>query len=679
MMRALGILLVALILALARASVSAAEVTPDAMETVVVHPHLEWPAIEGAERYRIQIARDDAFESLVDEDSVHAVIHRYVPARRLTPGDYLWRVRAETSVGGLEAWLPVRRLRIARPARTYKLTPEMPLEEVRRIAREAAEGPSACIEFAPGAYRWDPGFEGAVFRWEGASDILVEGNGAEIYLLDPSAQVFHLRRCRRIAIQDLCFHHLPVPYSAVEVNAVEPSGEWFEARVLAGFEEERYPREVNQFFVYAVSPESFARKHPDRPGHTYLAWARTLRVGEHSFRFHARDPVEKGSLAALRRGDRALVCYRRWPLNWVFSSRDIAWSGIRGGVSEGALFMGGDNQDMKFLHLVSGLRDGYFPATGGWVTGNDRRGPWIEGCVWEGLTDDGPNITANAYWIERVLPPEGLVVLTGPAYQGAEWLPGDELILWNPLSGSPVLETHIAGASGGPTGPMEIRVTDPLSGLSPGGDLLRNTHVYNLSTQNHGTVIRHNRIVGGRRFGFNVKAVGLLVEENEFQGLASSALYLENEPSGWEGLVSRDVVVERNRIVDCGTDAHSRFLGRAAIHVNTWRTIPLLAEADWIGNRNILIRRNTILDWEGIAIGVDNAERVRIVENTISSDAKTGFIGAENTAVKILERTRDVTLERNRITDRRPGYRPIEWADGRMGTESKDSTMKGRP
>jgi hypothetical protein len=42
-----------------------------------------------------------------------------------------------------------------------------------------------------------------------------------------------------------------------------------------------------------------------------------------------------------------------------------------------------------------------------------------------------------------------------------------------------------------------------------------------------------------------------------------------------------------------------------------------LDETDWIGNRNILIRRNKIENWSGIAIGVDNADEVTARDNVI--------------------------------------------------------------
>lgn len=606
-------------------------------ETISPHPHLAWEPVAKAEAYRVQVARSDEFAAPLLDDTVHAVIRWFVVAKPLAAGAYRWRVRAELDDGTAGPWSAARPLAVIEPARTFDVTPATPLDELRRIAREAAAGPSARIRLAKGSYRWDPGYQQAVFAWKGARNLIVEGNGATITLADPSSQLFHLDACHTVVIRDLQTSHEPTPYSALEVVAVDPGGEWFEGRVLAGFSEERYPREVNQFFVYAVAPDDFMKKHPDRPGHTYLAWDKTRRIAPGVFRFHTREVAERGAMKQLRPGDKALACYRRWALNLMSGCRDVGWSGVVGGISEGALFMGGDNADIKFLGLVHKSAGTYFPSAPGWVTGNDRRGPWIQGCEWEGMTDDGPNLTGNSYLIDRVADPLRFEVSTGPGYQTSAWQEGDEIVFWNPLDGRPLAETRVASATRDGNR-ITFTVAGPVAGVSPGRDLRLHTHVYNLSTQNRQMVIRDNRLVGGRRFGFNVKSVDALIDRNRFQGIASCAIYLENEPSGWEGLVSRHVVIQENFLSGCGYDAHSRHLQRANIHVNSWHPGTGLDETDWTGNRGIVIRRNTIEDWSGIGIGVDNTDGVVIRDNTLR---RPGPLAAE--PVRIFARTSRVS------------------------------------
>jgi len=615
-----------------------AEPLGDALRSVSPHPHVAWNAVPEAERYRVQIFRAEAPAPII-EDTVHAVLRWFVVAAALEPGDYSARVRAERDDDSAGPWSEMLSLAVVEPAFTFEITPLTPFEEVRRISLAAAASPSARIRLAAGEYKWTPGYQQAVFAWKGAKNIILEGKDAHVVLDDPSSQLIALDGCSTIAIRDVKTSHAPLPYSALEVVAVDPEGEWFEGRVLAGFAEERYPREVNQFFVYAVAPDDFMRKHPDRPGHTYLAWGKTERVGDGVFRFFTREKAERGAMRQLQSGDRALACYRRWPLNLMSRCRDIAWSGLVGGITEGAPFMGGDNTDIKFLGLVCKSHPPYFPAAGGWVTGNDRRGPWIQNCIWEGLTDDGPNITGNLFLIDAVHGDREFVVSTGPAYQTATWRAGDDVLFWDPTTGEPLAETTIASVSR-EAHRITFSTKEPVSGIVPGRDFPSHTHVYNLSTQNQQLLIRGNLIRGGRRFGFNVKAIDALIDRNRFEAVASCAIYLENEPTGWEGIVNRNVVVQGNVLIGCGTDAASRRWQRAGIHVNTWRPGRGMDETEWMGNRNILVRRNVFEGHAGVGIGIDNADGVIIHGNTFSNPSSLA-----DGAIRVFGRVRNVVRD----------------------------------
>ena len=61
-------------------------------QTVVYHPRFSWTAVPTADAYKIQISDDTSFTNIVDEDEVHAVIHRYVCDKVLPAGIYYWRV-----------------------------------------------------------------------------------------------------------------------------------------------------------------------------------------------------------------------------------------------------------------------------------------------------------------------------------------------------------------------------------------------------------------------------------------------------------------------------------------------------------------------------------------------------------------------------------------------------------
>lgn len=618
---------------------------------IVFHPHFAWRAVDGAEGYDIQVARDGNFADPVDSDSVHAVVQWYVTEKRLAPGAYAWRVRATKEDGTRGAWSPPRRLIVAAAEKQFRLAPDTTVEEVRAVAKEAALASSARIVLEDADYFWDPGFEGTLFQWEGVENVIIDGNGARVHLTDPSAQMVDLTHCRGIMLGGFSFYHEPCPLAMAELLEVDPEAGTIDVKLLAGFDGVNYPREVNQFFLYALDPENLQRLHPKRPGHTYLKPGATEDLGVGRRRYHVREMAERPGTAMFEKGDRLIVAYRRWPQHWVRQCDDVTFFDLRGGYSEGSLFMGGGNRHMKFLGCVNPPPYEDFPSTGAWVTGNDRVGPWVEGCRWEAMSDDGPNFTGNTYYIEQMVSEDTFVLRTGVSWQNAVWEPGDELVFWNPLTGLPLGTTSVVTAEDcGPGASPRVRVRDVIPDLVPGPDIQRCTQVYNLSTQNRQMVLRGNTLIGGRRFGFFIKAMDALVERNRFIGQGSSALFFESEPSGWEGLQSRNVVVQDNYIEDCGDNEYSVLNHRASIQVNLWRCNPIMAETEWIGHRGFLIRRNAIVDREGIGIGVDNAEDVVVEGNIVQQKDKGGFhwgTPEQNAPIRVFDRTRNVSVKGN--------------------------------
>lgn len=88
----------------------------DAFESVISAPLLGWLPVEGAANYRVQIATDPNFNTIVDEAAPQFV--NYAPWQgRLTPmpfGTYWWRVRAESAPNNaLGGWSEVRRFNLS--------------------------------------------------------------------------------------------------------------------------------------------------------------------------------------------------------------------------------------------------------------------------------------------------------------------------------------------------------------------------------------------------------------------------------------------------------------------------------------------------------------------------------------------------------------------------------------
>jgi len=632
----------------------------DNATTVVFCPHFTWESRGIDQACEVQIASDDAFEKLVDTDTISAVTGWYVCAKRLAPGTYYWRLR----FGETGDWSQPRALHIVEPRRVLRVNPGMAPEQLGQVLQQVESDPhSVRLEFEKGDYVFTPHFEKAVLTLRNARDVVIEGNGSRFINKEASAQFWKISDSTNIVISGLSYSYDPYPSSFVRVLSVAPEAGGLEVEVLKGFDDTRYPRRVNQMFCYAVNPDNHRQLHPDRPGHTYLDPAKTERTGPHRYRYQVRGAGEKVSLGRLRAGDHLVVSYRRWPAGMVFRCTDFTFYHVENLNAEGAVFMGGGNQDMKFIGYRS--RSALDPMPGNaWVSANDRRGPWIEDCVFETLSDDGPNITGNLYLIAEMNGKNTFRVKSGVGYQDAAWMPGDHLVFWNPLTGMVIQETDVAEIASeelayGPVIRLVNKVVvtkDPVGGLSPGTDPLRNTHIYNLSCQNSGFVARHNRIVDGRRFGFNVKALNAVIEKNHFEGLASSAVYVENEPTGSEGLVGRNILVQDNTMVNCGYGGDAAALKRGGVQVNLWR-IKQPGEKDnespWMGHRDVVIRNNRLIDWESYGLVVDNVDGCRIEDNEFVNRDKQGFLRDTNIGIWVRAVTTNVIMAGNRILDSR--------------------------
>ena len=115
----------------------------DREASIIFHPHFSWKPVPGATRYLIELGMDRDFRKVVDRDSLDAVIHWYVTDKRLAPGEYFWRVRAEQGCEGDGPWSNVRAFQVLTPRKTFTIHPGMEARKIQQIGREAAAAQSA--------------------------------------------------------------------------------------------------------------------------------------------------------------------------------------------------------------------------------------------------------------------------------------------------------------------------------------------------------------------------------------------------------------------------------------------------------------------------------------------------------------------------------------------------------
>lgn len=94
-------------------------------------PEFGWSRPEDIQRYRLQVASDQAFGSLVVDESAHRS-ERFTPQTGLVPGQYYWRVASIDAAGTTGPWSDAS-------AFEYRAVPEAPATEAPALGETAID------------------------------------------------------------------------------------------------------------------------------------------------------------------------------------------------------------------------------------------------------------------------------------------------------------------------------------------------------------------------------------------------------------------------------------------------------------------------------------------------------------------------------------------------------------
>jgi hypothetical protein len=266
-------------------------------------------------------------------------------------------------------------------------------------------------------------------------------------------------------------------------------------------------------------------------------------------------------------------------------------------------------------------------------------GPWVENDVFWGGMDDFVNLRSRA--LDVVSRTNHSVTLSTADHRVPV---GDDVVVYRFSDGATVERkvTAVAGAT-----------------LELDGDPGAGTRLYAYSQSAPRTVLRHNTLLGGKRYGFLLRTREAVVEGNVLDRLAGAAVALENHP--WrsdEGLASRDVRIVNNDIRD-NRDADGSIFAAimkcdTATPTGCTRTIADVPRA----LRAIRVVGNDIENWQGRAIALHNGIDGSIQCNHIGSNGSPTLTSG---AVAVLvHASSSVSVAHNRIDDPRSGYTPVQ-------------------
>ncbi|AWI09452.1 right-handed parallel beta-helix repeat-containing protein [Ereboglobus luteus] len=620
---------------------------------IVQNPSFTWDAVPGAVAYEIEIAADFTYKKTV-VPVTRVETPRYVPMQALYPSARFWRTRAIQANGRAGEWSGTRVYKLHAPANKINIPANATLAEIR-AAIDAAPA-SSLITFAPNAtYRLKMNQKDSHFlTLSKRDDLIIDGNNSLFIIDNPSAGAFNMRECQRITVRRFRFDYDPLPHSVGVVESFNP-GEGAAATVtlrsLPGYPDFDAPHMIaNWSWGVILDPVITGRMKAKAPLVMNFPGAKVSRNAAGPNLFDVAVPhVNYGKFFS--KGDRVVIFSRergRSLCSAEMNCDDITFDRVTTHASPAGHFIAVNCSDVKILACASSPKDAsrvYAGNADGAHVRANLLGPWIEGCTFDSIGDDGIALYNKGMAI-NARPANDTLTVAG-TFMNLQ--PGDAFVIFNPFDGSLVGETRTVTAvkpAGGGAHNVTFKPALATKDDFPAGDKTwwKNAQLFNRTRQNSGFVIKNNTFKSVRRYSVIVRSTDGIIVDNDITGSSNSAITLLNEPHSWaNGLHSERVLIARNKISASTVDGSASSGGSIAVNLRNLNTPSVDAKA--VGkastkparlHRDIRIENNTITDWNYHAILLRSATGCTVTGNVISAPAGAKFIAPEKENIAIL-------------------------------------------
>jgi len=509
-------------------------------------------------------------------------------------------------------------------------------EAIQAAVREITKaGGGIELVFEPGQYLINPG-DGAfssgeknIMELQGLRNVIIDGRGAELIIQRPSVGLVNVTESENIIVRNFTIDYDPLTFTQGTVLDLNVQEQWVEVET-----DPDYPGLDHPMFT---AFGSFAMlKDPEIPGklkdksYNVVFTTGFDRVADGRFRVSLRErprsPIEKG--------DRWAQIIRASGGCRFSQSNHVTFENLTFHAVPGSLFVGAQTSHLNVLNCRGLLKDDRLVVSGGDGVHCQaaRVGPWVEGCEFQGLSDDCLNIYS--------LPNHIRAMVGGRQFRvshASRILPGDQLAFFRPQTGEILAETTATAVDGD-----LITVADEVPGLNlapagtpfvgaDGRDWKIYDHIYNLDATGNYFVYRNNHMRDGRRLGGFIKASYGLIENNRFERLSDDALMVHNEPDWPEGFRARHLVIRNNVMLDCGFRP-----GRVPVSIS-WNKLPHKTSGIPV-QADIYFENNHVRAVSGPAAHFKCIDGLTLTGNRFESGSETGpLVIFETTVIRLEE------------------------------------------
>ena len=340
------------------------------------------------------------------------------------------------------------------------------------------------------------------------------------------------------------------------------------------------------------------------------------------------------------------------------SCGSVTLSDITVYATNGCLFLGQYNTGDITLTNVKQI---YKPNSNRWLTGNsDGVHIWgctgkvtLDGCVFEGLSDDGMNLyQGGAVVTEKISGTEFIV-------SGEAWgtvvpqLKGEEIVFYTAdgeAQGEATVTAceYVEGKNG--TWVRKITVDNPPKNIITGTAREDATMVFRKNQMFNGTTIKNCTFRNIRARAIVLRTLNTTIENCTFERTSNHAIYIGDW--NYEGPYCDGITIRNNTFNNCGYvqyEANGYKSSTIGVYTEKWGDG---GQGAFAVHKNILIDGNTIKNYHGHAVRIGNTVNAAVKNNTFSVEDHNKLY-TENAAVRV-DTSTAVEVSGNTFLDKRP-------------------------
>ena len=476
------------------------------------------------------------------------------------------------------------------------------------IAAAKASGAPSVVIFPKGAYILENSTtnKGAMLQLSDVRSLSINGNGSTVVIKNPDIGFVRLDGCSNVIIRDFIVDYDPLPFSQGIVESADTAAGSFVLSLSKGFPELDEPYlAAKRGFGMLKHREIAGRMKPGAPNFFRIDGYEKIAAGKYRLMLNSKSQsryFEPGDRYVQIIRSEALASFWNTTLNTTFFN-------IVNHAAPGCDYIGSSCGNIAILECKVLLKEGRWNVSGadGIHCQQFTIGPWVEGCVLEGMADDAINFYTIPLYVQEKKSETEFVVRGWPLV-----FPGNILRAFDPREGRLIGEAAVLAVDTA-SGKKTITL-DRVIGIASNGVQKECDHFFNDSRISSHFVIRNNVFRNFRRYGSYIKTHHGVIENNLYEGNSGSAICAKNEPGWPEGFAPRDLAIRRNTV----RDSNFELGGDGAIVV---AVDSLTHEAAWRGAERILIESNRLHNTGALAIQLFSCADGTIRGNSISADA----------------------------------------------------------